>query len=69
MANGERIPIMELEVQLSEDILLHDRAGLWATFVHLEGHEAQRIAVHEAVTQAVTRLYCHMTLAKSCSSS
>lgn len=50
MANGERMPIMELEVQLSEDILLHDRAGLWATFVHLEGHEAQRIAVHEAVT-------------------
>lgn len=55
MANGERMPIMELEVQLSEDILLHDRAGLWATFVHLEGHEAQRRAVHEAVTQAVTK--------------
>ncbi|BAV03046.1 hypothetical protein [Lactococcus formosensis] len=54
MANGDRVSLPELlYVQLPVTSLLHDQAGLWASFVHLEGNGAQRATVQEAVVQAV----------------
>lgn len=52
MANGEILPKIErLEVELPREILHHNRAGLSASFVHIEGHNhspAVEAAVHEA---------------------
>ena len=48
----DRQNIMELEVRLPLDILLHDRPGLFASFVHIEGHN-HFDRVFDAVVEAV----------------
>ncbi|MFK4795936.1 hypothetical protein [Lactococcus petauri] len=56
MANGHRLPKVEkFEVQLPKEILRHNRAGLSASFVHIEGHNHSP-AVHAAVREAAQDL-------------
>jgi hypothetical protein len=56
MANGDIHEVIGLKVKLPVESLLYDRAGLWASFVHLDGHERQHEKVHAAVIQAVESL-------------
>lgn len=50
---SDRREVTQLEVQLPLDILLHDRPGLFASFVHIEGHNHFE-RVYNAVVEAVS---------------